>query len=52
MGIGHWIMANFWPVTIVSLIAMAGAHFAITRLLRNGSKPVRIETEEQDRPRS
>ena len=37
MGFGHWIMANFWPVTIASLIMLAGAHFAITWLLRNSA---------------
>ena len=47
MGFGHWIMANFWPVTIASLVMLAGAHFAITWLLRNSA--VKADTSPESR---
>jgi len=39
MGWGHWIMDHFMLVAIASLIAMAGAHYAITWLLKKAPAP-------------
>ena len=38
MGFEHWIMNNFWPVIIGSLVLLVIAHFAVTWLMRQGGK--------------
>lgn len=38
MGFEHWIMNNFWPVIIASLVLLVIAHFAVAWLMRQGGK--------------
>lgn len=38
MGFEHWIMNNFWPVIMGSLVLLVIAHFAVAWLMRQGGK--------------
>lgn len=36
MGFEHWVMQNFWSVILLSLLVLAGGHFAVVWLMRRG----------------
>lgn len=46
MGFEHWIMNNFWPVIIGSLVLLVIAHFAVAWLMRQGGKKHTDETQD------
>lgn len=46
MGFEHWIMNNFWPVIIASLILLVLGHFAVVWLLRQtGEKKIEDQSQ-------